>query len=84
MSDHEHNQHPTDNALISEKGAKLTPGTQGSAGGNLNRDVGSRAEQDRLIDPEAYERDYGADDPKMDALKGQKTLDAIQQARNSN
>jgi hypothetical protein len=42
-----------DSDLIED--AEALPGQQGRSGGNLQRDVGSQAEQRRVRDPEAHE-----------------------------
>jgi hypothetical protein len=70
-------RHP-DNDIIDAAQELSTPGQQGSAGGELERDVGKRAElNDALSSNEAMERVTGQDQPKQDAQKGQKTHDAI-------
>jgi hypothetical protein len=53
---------------------------QGSAGGNLHRTVGSRAElheAEGTLEGEEIERTLGDDDPDADAMKGNKTFEKI-------
>jgi hypothetical protein len=38
------------------EGAESAPGASGASGGNLQRDVASKAEADLISDPEAHER----------------------------
>lgn len=66
--------HP-DNDLIDEMGE--APSQQGSAGGNLAADVGSRAEE-RQIDHPGFERVTGADHPEANARKGRKAISRMQ------
>jgi hypothetical protein len=72
----------SDNDLIKAAQENATPSQQSSAGGNVNRDVGTRAELSRAADPEDTERALGSDNPREDAAKGGKTIAAIQQSRN--
>lgn len=73
-------RHP-DNELIDELTGEPTPSQSSSAGGEVNRQVGKRAELNRAIDPEDRERATGSDNPAQDAAKGQKTMDAIKKGR---
>jgi hypothetical protein len=53
---------------------------QGSAGGNLNRTIGSRAELNEAegtLEGDEVERALGDDDPDADAMKGNKTFEKI-------
>ena len=72
--------HP-DNDLIDEMTATPTPGHQGSAGGQVNRAVGKRGEEHRATDPANREPEVGSDNPQQDAMKGEKTLAAMQDSR---
>lgn len=50
------------------------------AGGNLARDVGTRAEQrtaEGKLEGDEVDRATGSDNPRQDALKGDKTLGAM-------
>ena len=57
------NPHP-DNELIDELTADGTPGQQSRSGGNIARDVGTRAELDRVLRGEGVERVTGKDNPQ--------------------
>ena len=75
--------HP-DNALIDE----LTEGAGGAsqhsrAGGNLARDVGTRAELDSALEGDIVERVRGQDDPDRDAITGDKTMAKIRSGNQS-
>ena len=72
--------HP-DNDLIDEMSENPTPGHQGSAGGEVNRRVGKRGEENRAKDPANREPEIGSDNPADDAQKGPKTRHAIQEER---
>lgn len=74
--------HP-DNDLIEELTEGETPSQGSSAGGNVSRDVGKRAELHRATDPENREPVVGSDNPADDARKGDKTRAAIQSNRES-
>ena len=71
-------RHP-DNDLIDEMTETPTPSHQGSAGGGVNRTVGSRADEHRAKDPDNREPEVGSDNPEQDARKGEKTMRAIKQ-----
>lgn len=73
-------RHP-DNELIDEMTENATPSQQGSAGGEVNRRVGKRGEENRASDPANREPEIGSDNPEDDARKGPKTRQAIQDAR---
>ncbi|KWV95283.1 hypothetical protein [Erythrobacter sp. AP23] len=75
-------RHP-DNELIEEITEGATPYQQGSAGGEVNRRVGKRGEENRATDPENREPEVGSDNPRQDAKKGDKTLAAMQDSRGS-
>ncbi len=75
-------RHP-DNDLIDSMSAEPTPGQQGSAGGEVNRRVGKRGEENRATDPANREPEIGSDNPSDDAQKGPKTRAAIQEERNN-
>ena len=51
-----------------------TPSQQSSSGGELNRDIGSRAELKSYEKGGGVERVRGQDDPEADQKKGDKTL----------
>lgn len=79
-------RHP-DNDRISRAEENSVPTAQaGRSGGEVNRRVGTRAEEhaeeDKLVGEEV-ERATGADNPREDAKKGDKTLAAIQESRQS-
>ncbi|UOR14421.1 hypothetical protein [Qipengyuania aquimaris] len=74
--------HP-DNELIDELTKYDTPSQQSSSGGEVNRQVGSRGELNRAFDPDNREPETGADNPAQDAMKGEKTLQAMQDSRSS-
>jgi len=74
-------RHP-DNDLIDEMQEESlgNPSDQSSAGGQINRNVGSRAELHEAqgtLEGEEVERVTGRDNPKQDARKGNKTFDKI-------
>jgi len=73
----------TDNELIDEITEGATPSQQGSAGGEVNRRVGKRGEENRAKDPANREPEVGSDNPEQDAQKGEKTLAAMQDSRSS-
>jgi len=72
-----------DNDLIDQAQELDTPSQQGSAGGNLERKVGKRAEEASILTDKQVERVTGHDQPGQDEQKGDKTLQAIQDARKS-
>lgn len=74
--------HP-DNELIDELTEYDTPSQQSSAGGEVNRQVGSRGELNRAFDPDNREPEVGSDNPAQDAMKGPKTRQAMQDSRSS-
>ena len=74
--------HP-DNDLIDEMTQDATPGHQGSSGGEVNRRVGKRGEENRASDPANREPEIGSDNPGDEAKKGPKTRAAIQENRNN-
>lgn len=74
------NPHP-DNELIDELTEGATPSQSSSSGGEVNRNVGKRAELNRATDPENREPVVGSDNPAQDEKKGEKTLGAMQDNR---
>lgn len=74
------NRH-SDSELIDAMRDEATPGHQGRAGGDVNKRVGTRAEENRATDPEDTERATGSDNPAQDEKKGPKTRAAIQSSR---
>ncbi|MBX7493549.1 hypothetical protein K3163_10050 [Qipengyuania sp. 1NDW9] len=74
--------HP-DNELIDELTEYDTPSQQSSSGGEVNRQVGSRGELNRAFDPDNREPETGSDNPAQDAMKGEKTLQAMQDSRSN-
>lgn len=74
-------RHP-DNEMIDKMTEDATPGHQGSAGGEVNRRVGKRGEENRATDPANREPEVGSDNPEQDSKKGPKTRAAIQDSRN--
>ena len=74
--------HP-DNELIDEKTEYRIPSQQSSSGGEVNRRVGTRGELNRAFDPDNREPEVGSDNPAQDAMKGEKTRQAIQESRSS-
>ena len=75
-------RHP-DNEMIDEITEGATPSQQGSAGGEVNRQVGKRGELNRATDPANREPEVGSDNPEQDAKKGPKTRAAMQDSRDS-
>ncbi len=74
----ERKPHP-DNALIDELQEEgPEPGQGGRSGGNVNRDVGTRAELNRATGEPDRERATGEDNPDEDAMKGEKTISRLQ------
>ncbi len=74
--------HP-DNEFIDEMAEYPTPSQQSASGGEVNRQVGSRAELNRAFDPDNREPEIGSDNPVQDAMKGEKTRQAMQDSRSS-
>lgn len=74
----ERKPHP-DNALIDELGDQATAPTQGStAGGDLQRDVGSRAELHNTAGATRSERPHGQDAPDgQRTAKGERTMERL-------
>jgi len=70
-----------DNALIDEMGGDSVKGAQqSSAGGNVARTVGTRAElheAESTLEGDEVERAVGSDNPADDEMKGNKTFDKI-------
>ena len=74
--------HP-DNELIERLTEHDTPSQQSTAGGATPKQVGSRAELNRAFDPDNREPEVGSDNPAQDAMKGEKTLQAMQDNRSN-
>ena len=77
----ERKPHP-DNALIDalqEEGPTPSQGSQ--SGGNVHRDVGTRAELRDLTGTPGIERARGHDNPAENAMKGRKTIERLDPAR---
>jgi hypothetical protein len=68
--------HP-DNELIDELTAGGAAGQQSTSGGNVARQVGSRAELDSALEGDVVERVEGRDKGPQDAIKGDKTMAKI-------
>lgn len=73
----------SDNELIEELQEGATPSQGSRSGGEVNRRVGTRAELNRVTDPENREPVVGSDNPAEDFEKGPKTRSAIQEERES-
>ena len=72
----------SDNALIDElEEQDGAPSQGGRSGGNVARDVGTRAEIHRTVRDTGMERPTGQDNPAEDAMKGKKTLDKLDPAK---
>ena len=72
----------SDNALIDELEDQGGAPAQGSrSGGNVARDVGTRAEIHRTVRDTGMERPTGKDNPAEDAMKGTKTIDRLDPAK---
>lgn len=71
-------RHP-DNEIIDQAQEDSVPEAQGSsAGGEVNRRVGSRADEKRAegkLEGQEVETATGSDNPEEDAKKGPKTID---------
>ena len=77
----ERKPHP-DNALIDElQEDGPAPNQSGRSGGNVNRDVGTRAEQHTTVRDIGMERPTGQDNPDEDAMKGEKTIARLDPAK---
>ena len=80
----ERKPHP-DNEMIDQMEQDSVPGAQGStAGGNVARTVGSRAElraAEGQLKGEEIERATGSDNPAQNEVKGDKTFDKIRSGR---
>ncbi|HYD24437.1 MAG TPA: hypothetical protein VEB68_06550 [Croceibacterium sp.] len=75
--------HP-DNALIDElQEDGPAPSQGGSAGGNVQRTVGSRSELHNTTGEQlGSERARGSDNPADTEMKGEKTIDRLDPAKN--
>ena len=79
----ERKPHP-DNALIDElEDQGGAPAQGGSSGGQINRDVGTRAELHTTVRDNGMERPTGQDNPAEDAMKGAKTIRRLQPGNES-
>ena len=68
----------SDNALIDELEEEGgAPSQGGRSGGDVARDVGTRAEIHRTVRDTGMERPTGQDNPAQDAMKGAKTLERL-------
>ena len=80
----ERKPHP-DNDLIDAMEEGSAPTAQStSAGGNVNRTVGTRAELNAAqgdLSGDQVERATGSDNPAQDEKKGDKTIDALQDSQ---
>ena len=76
----ERKPHP-DNDLIDRMEEEGGVAEGGSAGGNVNRDVGSRTDLHTTVRDTGMERATGQDNPADDAMKGEKTIDRLDPAR---
>ncbi|RJY08041.1 hypothetical protein [Aurantiacibacter aquimixticola] len=76
------NRHP-DNELIDSMQDGLSPSQGSRSGGEVPKQVGTRGELNRATDPENREPAVGSDNPQQDAMKGPKTLAAMQDSRKS-
>lgn len=70
-----------DNERIDDLSSSPTPSHGSSSGGNLQRRVGKRDELRRASDPYNREPVIGSDNPKRDAQKGRKTMQAIKKGK---
>ena len=74
--------HP-DNDLIDRLQEQGSMAEGGRSGGNLNTDVGTRAELNRATDPDDTERPTAQDHPEaMNEAKGDKTIGRLQPGQN--
>lgn len=73
----ERKPHSDDELLEELTDGGPTPGQQSRSGGNLARDIGTRAELDSALQGDIVERVEGSDEPAQDESKGAKTADKI-------
>ena len=73
----------SDNEMIDAMEREDTPAQGGRSGGNVNRDVGTRAEINRTVRDTRMERPTGQDNPAEDAKKGEKTIAKLDPAKDS-
>jgi hypothetical protein len=71
----------SDNEWIDDLSSPPTPSHGSPSGGNLQRSVGKRDELRRASDPDNREPVIGSDNPKRDAQKGRKTMQAIKKGK---
>ena len=80
----ERKPHPDNDLIDAMEDASAPTAQSSSAGGNVNRTVGTRAElnavEGELVGNEV-ERATGSDNPAQDEKKGDKTIDAMQQSQ---
>lgn len=80
----ERKPHPDNDLIDAMEDASAPTAQSSSAGGNVNRTVGTRAElnavEGELVGDEV-ERATGSDNPAQDEKKGDKTIDAMQQSQ---
>lgn len=78
------NPHP-DNDLIDQAETDSMPGAQGSSsGGQVNRRVGSRADEktaEGTLVGDEVETATGSDNPAQDELKGDKTIERLRETQ---
>ena len=73
----------SDNALIDQmEDQGGAPSQGGSAGGNVARTVGTRSEARNTAGTTGNESPTGRDNPDEDAIKGEKTIDRLDPAKN--
>ena len=80
----ERKPHPDNDLIDAMEDASAPTAQSSSAGGNVNRTVGTRAElnavEGELVGDEV-ERATGSDNPAQDEKKGDKTIDAMEQSQ---
>ena len=80
----ERKAHPDNDLIDAMEDASAPSGQSSSAGGNVNRTVGTRAELNAAhgdLVGEEVERATGSDNPAQDEKKGDKTIDALRQSQ---
>jgi hypothetical protein len=70
-------RHPDNDMIDAAQEESVPTAQQSTAGGQLSREVGSRAEATGDLDSDDIERVTGSDNPGQDKLKGNKTFDKI-------
>lgn len=74
-------RHPDNDLIDRMREESLGSGENGRAGGNVNRDVGTRAELDKVATQPSSERPVASDNPAQNAEKGPRTRAEIQNER---